>query len=214
MKKIIGLMAMIVALMIIGCGDDKKDDSDKPSQLTDDDAKPSSLVVLCTGQNKCYNNSSEITCPTEGSDFYGQDAEYSDLCTPKNFTANSETATDNNTGLIWQRYLPTTYAGCSWGDPVGARCTWQEAINYCGNLNLAGNSSWRLPNIEELETLIDYGKTNPAIDTAIFPNTLSIYFWSSSSKVNFAGSAWDVGLDRGSVSDSDKTNNRYVRCVR
>ena len=29
-----------------------------------------------TGQDKCYDNDSEITCPGTGQPFYGQDAQY------------------------------------------------------------------------------------------------------------------------------------------
>ena len=44
---------------------------------------------------------------------------------------------------------------------TGAR-TWCEGIGYCPRLELAGHSDWRLPNIRELESLIDYGRTAPA----------------------------------------------------
>ncbi len=107
--------------------------------------------VLCTGQSKCYGSYNEITCPSlEESDWYGQDPQYSDLCTPKNYTGNSETVTDNNTGLLWQ-WKPTS-------NPLSeGSLSLQEAIDYCENLTLEGISTWRLPNIEEIETLIDYG---------------------------------------------------------
>ncbi len=177
-------------------------------------AKPSSSFVLCTGLTKCYNNSSEITCPSEGEDFYGQDAQYSDFCTPKNFTANSETVTDNNTGLIWQRNIPTTYYGCTGGDPTGSTCTWQEAINYCENLTLAGSSNWRLPNIEELETLIDYGRENQTINPIIFPYTLqSWWLWSSSFYINDISAAWNIYVNSGSTSYLKKIYNKHVKCV-
>jgi len=69
-----------------------------------------------TGQDKCYNNSSEITCPSEGEDFYGQDAQYqgpqrSYTKLKANGVALPDSATiadgwimtrDNVTGLIWE----------------------------------------------------------------------------------------------------------------
>ncbi len=189
-------------------------ESDNDTEKPDSDIPTSNTTYnFCTGQNKCYNNSEEITCPSEGADFYGQDAEYSDLCIPKNYTANSETVTDNNTNLIWQRNLPSTYSGCTKGSPAGSQCSWQEAINYCDNLTLAGNSNWRLPNIEELETLINYGRYNPSIDTTIFPNTPGNYFWSSSPYVGYSDYAWDVYFGYGSVYSYYKTDSYYFRCV-
>ena len=52
------------------------------------------------------------------------------------------TVTDNRTGLIWQQ-----------GEP-GAM-TWNSALTYCEGLSLAGSTDWRLPNIKELESLVD-----------------------------------------------------------
>jgi hypothetical protein len=66
-----------------------------------------------TGQTKCYNDTSEIPCPSPGQDFYGQDGNYS--INPMSYTkldssgnALPITATewamvkDNVTGLIWE----------------------------------------------------------------------------------------------------------------
>ncbi len=164
--------------------------------------------VLCTGQTKCYNNTTEITCPAPGSDFYGQDAQYASLgyCTPRSYsisgTAGNDIVTDNNTGLIWQRTLSTsTY-------------TWADAITYCENLTYGGQTDWRLPTRKELATLPDYGRYNPAIDTAIFPGTKSNYYWSSSSSVGNISAAWVVYFYNGIVYDYGKTNTYYARCVR
>jgi cysteine-rich repeat protein len=168
-----------------------------------------SLVgAICTGQSKCYDDTVEITCPAEGSAFYGQDAQYISKCKAKNYTvtgtSGSDIVTDNNTGLIWQRTLSSnTY-------------TWQGAINYCDGLSYAGQTDWRLPTRKELATLPDYGRSNPAIDTAIFPGTQSSRYWSSSSLVDGTvnDSAWYVRFDDGREIEGGKTTSRYVRCVR
>ncbi len=64
--------------------------------------------------------------------------------------ANAQVAgstwTDPATGLIW----PTRDGG--------SYMTWQDAADYCHNLRLAGHSDWRLPSIDELQTIYD----NPA----------------------------------------------------
>ncbi|HSA33462.1 MAG TPA: DUF1566 domain-containing protein [bacterium] len=166
------------------------------------------LPVSCTGQTKCYDNTEEITCPAEENDFYGQDAQYAALgmCVPKSYTIGDtppeEIVTDNNTGLIWQRTLNATTH------------TWANAITYCENLSYGSYNDWRLPTRRELATLPDYGRFDPAIDTAIFPATPSAWFWSSSSYAYVTDYAWFVHSYYGTMRYSDKTSTSYVRCVR
>jgi hypothetical protein len=79
-------------------------------------------------------------------------------------------------GLLWQR--------CSSGQKNDDSCSgkaklrsWKGARDYCRNLWLGG-LEWRLPTVQELNTLIDYGKSNSLIDSNVFPNTQSEY-WAS-----------------------------------
>ncbi|MBQ4438914.1 DUF1566 domain-containing protein [bacterium] len=135
-----------------------------------------SLGEICTNQKTCYNASSSMTCPSSSSaDFYGQDAQYTSKCTAQSFTvqtiSSQKVVLDNNTGLMWQQTPPsTTY-------------TWTNAKNYCSNLEYAGYSDWRLPNPQELLTIVDNSKYGPAINTTYFPNMSStsdsVYYWSS-----------------------------------
>jgi len=59
-----------------------------------------------TGIDKCYDNDSEITCPSPGQPFYGQDAQY-DGPQPTYRDNGDGTVADLNTGLMWQQ--STTY---------------------------------------------------------------------------------------------------------
>ncbi|HOW51312.1 MAG TPA: DUF1566 domain-containing protein [bacterium] len=179
------------------------------------------LPSLCTGQTLCYNATTTMACPTEGNDFYGQDAQYAALggyCAARDYTvsgsAPNNTVTDNVTGLIWQGTAPSTYAGCTGGEPVGSTCTWQEAINYCTNLSYAGYDDWHLPTRKELATLLDYGHANPAIDTTAFPDAKNASYWSSSPYAPNADGAWNVSFSLGSEGNTFKTDAMYVRCVR
>ena len=106
--------------------------------------------------------------------------------------------TDTETGLVWQK----TYVSGK---------TWQEALPYCESLTYAGYSDWRLPNKNELASLVNYEKYNPASD---FPDMPSNYFWSSSTYVNLTNRAWFVNFGSGGVFNYIKTNNSSVRCVR
>ncbi len=165
--------------------------------------------VLCTGQTLCYNGTMTTTCPVEGVAYYGQDAQYAALgyCIPHDYTVNGtspqEIVTDNVTGLQWQRTLSIgTY-------------TWTNAVTYCADLDYGGYSDWRLPTAPELETLPDYGRSHPEIDTTIFPDTPSEMFWTSSSVANDSTSAWYVYFANNYMSYTSKTaTNIYARCVR
>ena len=60
-------------------------------------------VVVDSGQDKCYNNTSEITCPAPDQSFYGQDAQYGGNQPSYALSGDGLTVLDNNTGLTWQR---------------------------------------------------------------------------------------------------------------
>ena len=57
----------------------------------------------------------------------------------------------------------------TWQPAAEERATWLEALSYCENSKYAGFDDWRLPNVKELSTLINYDKTYPATD---FPEEL------------------------------------------
>lgn len=116
------------------------------------------------------------------------------------------TVTDIKTGLMWQQADAGTM-------------TWTDALNYCENLQLANNNDWRLPNRNELQSLVDYSKLDPAIDTVKFPDTNS-YYWSSTTMVdnNLQNHAWSVNFAWGHLYSGvyfvDKSTGNYVRAVR
>ena len=176
----------------------------------DDKCKRITLGNICTGQSKCYNNSSSITCPTSSSaDFYGQDAQYAKegYCYPQSFTVKTVSGqnivVDNNTGLEWQQKIPED------------SFTWDDAVSYCENLSYAGRNDWRVPSPQELLTIVDNSTYAPSIDNVYFPNTPSQHFWSSYTYISDTDNAWYVKFNYGSVGNySPKTNNYYVRCVR
>lgn len=118
------------------------------------------------------------------------------------FTDNADgTVTDNNTGLMWQKSEP--------GELV-----WENALTYCEGLSLSIYDDWRLPNIKEIESIIDDNMDNPAIDTNFFPDAYTSNYWSSTTDANGSWNAWRVHFLDGFVDCISKTNNFYVRCVR
>ena len=126
----------------------------------------------------------------------------------KRFKDNGDgTITDNRTGLMWVK--DGNSAGCN----NGADLTWEDALSFCENLSYAGYKDWRLPSIQELHSIVDYGTYNPAINT-YFPNTQSGYYWSSTTYVGSTDYAWYVYFYDGDVNSYSKAYDNYVRPVR
>lgn len=166
-----------------------------------------SYPPLKTNQTTCWDwMGSPISCPSTG-----QDGEYQKGVS-RSYTDNGDgTITDNSTGLVWQK--------CSIAQNNDSTCTgtasafqWSSASSQCTGLNLAGRT-WRLPTVEELQTLVDYGNNNPAIDS-IFSNTPAAAFWTISEHApSFNVFAWFVSFQHGDVSYHWKTNSFRIRCV-
>ncbi len=102
--------------------------------------------------------------------------------TPDNaFTLhNNGTVTHNTTGLMWMRcQLGQTWDGttCS-GSSQGY--TWSAALQAADSYAFSGYSDWRLPNKNELASIVERACFNPAINSTAFPNTPASYVWSSS----------------------------------
>jgi len=130
------------------------------------------------------------------------------------FTDNGNgTVTDNLTNLIWRQD-----AGCD-----GLR-VWADALSYCnaladGTCGLTDGSSagdWRLANVKELHSLIDFGNYSPALPTG-HPFTdvqLGYWYWSSTTGAGITGYAWGVHFDDGYVNFFVKDYDLYAWCMR
>jgi PKD repeat protein len=163
--------------------------------------------------------------------------------------AKTECVKDTITGLIWEgktsdgglrdgakvyTNYDNTAAAQFWNGSAYVNPTQPQidadtnAVGYKNAVNaggLCGASDWRLPSVDELESLVVYGLSGPAIDTAWFPNASGTSFWSSSTDVEagYAYTAWYVSFSTGVVNSSDRgraatgnplLNNLRVRLVR
>lgn len=108
------------------------------------------------------------------------DWSYADVVTPT--TQAENVALDRNTGLMWlrqPRLLDVVAAPAGGGDvdPASTAAAnvrldqpldWQAALDAVAALRYAGFDDWRLPNVNELETIVDFGRQAPALDALVF----------------------------------------------
>ena len=113
------------------------------------------------------------------------------------------TVTDTTTGLMWQQA------------ETGTEKTWEEAIDYCKALGLAGYNDWRLPDRNELESLVDTRYYDPCIDKTIFPGDMLSSYWSSNTNTINTDYAWIINFNQCIVCNGYKLSKFYsMRAVR
>jgi len=174
-----------------------------------------------TGQTACYNATVSSPCPVAG--FPGQDGDkLKGVANPSpRFTAANGTVTDNLTGLIWLRNANCANATRTWAaalnDVVSLNTAGTMNSNSCSDTSNAGShqTDWRLPNVKELQSLIDFQNVSPALPTGHpFTSVQSDYYWSATTYADDPDYAWLVYLDDGGVGYDDKTDTYYVLPVR
>ena len=121
---------------------------------------------------------------------------------------------DANTGLMWA--ADGDEQGCNYGTTDN----WNSAIPYCASLSFAGYTDWRLPNVKELQSIIDYETSigTPSIDTTAFPHTKQTLYWTSTTYSASLGInwAWCASFANGGVVSLLKStaNDACLRAVR
>ncbi|WP_200153424.1 DUF1566 domain-containing protein [Chromatium okenii] len=131
-----------------------------------------------------------------------------------------DTFVDNGNGTVTQMNTGLMWAKCSEGQ-TDSDCTgtatemnWSAALTAANESLLGGYSDWRLPNLKELQTLVDYSRYSPAIDSSYFPNTPGAWFWSGSPYADNSGDAWIVDFYGGYAKNSSRISALSVRLVR
>lgn len=130
------------------------------------------------------------------------------------------TVTDVETGLMWRR--------CTHGqvyDHGTSSCTgtitnlnWQSALQAAEASNFAGHEDWRMPNVKELASLIEFACEIPAINLTVFPNTPaggSPDYWTATVG-GWGTSVWRVLFNTGALSTGGPSTSagRTARFVR
>jgi hypothetical protein len=126
---------------------------------------------------------------------------------------NAGLTRDNQTGIVTDASREI-----QWQDNnISAEMGWQDAINGCESSMLGGYNDWRLPNINELRTIIDRSRDEPTVYSSFVytgHGTLFSSYWSSTTNSNNVNSAWVIGVWRGEVVSFEKSAKLFVRCVR
>ena len=173
-----------------------------------------STNVPRTGQTTCWDEKGMPITDCEGT---GQDGEIrAGLRWPDpRFTDNGDgTVTDNLTGLVWLKNA----------DPFGFK-PWKEALDECnrlcsGQYGLSDDSEagdWRLPNIKEIESLVDYNRAGPCLPDGwdkVYVNVRPSSYWTSTSVAEAPSEAMFIILGVGPAIFESKEHPFFVWPVR
>ncbi len=107
---------------------------------------------------------------------------------------------DQITHLVWQRGSGPSLVAFT------------DATAYCSTLVLHGCSTWRPPELIELESIVDHAQTNATIDPSAFPTTPIDQPWWSATAAD-PNDTWVVNFSNGNVFNVPNGTLQYVRCV-
>lgn len=131
--------------------------------------------------------------------------------------------TDNGNGTVTSTVTGLTWRQCPLGQTLSSSAcsgdasygNWETALSDAQALSFAGYSDWRLPNINELRSLVERACTTPAINASLFPLTYSATaFWSSTSSFSDAGQVRVLDFTTGAESLVGKSEYKVVYVVR
>jgi hypothetical protein len=163
--------------------------------------------VWKTGQSICYDNTG-ATIPCAGT---GQDGEHQAGVTwpdPRFVDNGDGTITDNLTGLVWLE-TANCFGDRFWADALADAASLADGSCGLGDTSSAG--AWRLPNAREIVSLVDHGRTGPALPDGhpfldVPGSSETQTFWTSNSWQQFPSWGWmDTLADLGELAFSAKT---------
>ena len=176
--------------------------------------------VLRTGQTECWDaGGSPIACAGTGQD---GDIQAGVVWPDPRFTNNGDgTVTDNLTGLVWLEDWDCFFG--NWSAALAAVNALEDGT--CGLTDGSAPEDWRLPNINELLTLVDREFFNPAVpntagtgkwttDGEPFTTVQNLVHWSSTSVAHNKAAAWRVHFGTGDTSSGGKGSNAHFFGVR
>jgi hypothetical protein len=123
------------------------------------------------------------------------------------------TITDTLTSLMWTQ-CSDGLSGDMCNEGTALTSDFYEALQLAEDAAHGGYDDWRMPNIEELRSLVLYESYSPAISSSVFPNTLSELYWSSSPYAYLEQFNWTISFGLGGDHYTGWLGNHNVRLVR
>ena len=135
----------------------------------------------------------------------------------KNVVDNQDgTVSFSGTKLMWMQCS----IGQDWnqGDCIGSpiSLTWEQVYSESIKEYHLYND-WRVPNINELVSIVEERCFEPTVNLNFFPNTPSGTYWSSSPYAGSGNGAWHIDFKTGTIlgfNGNVKNSPRYLRLVR
>lgn len=162
-------------------------------------------------QQSTSENTKFCNMPKTGQKIVHMQADDGDLRTgrkwpnPRFIDNGNGTISDLLTGLMWTKNA----------DMAQGTVDWEEAVQQAVACKEGGHQDWRLPNRNELASLIDLGKFDPALpENNRFSGVQSSYYWTSTTPANGEDGAWVIHFYIGFITHDDKGGTHYVWYVR
>lgn len=156
-------------------------------------------AVADSGQVQCFDAAGTLrSCAGTGED--GETQAGVTWPTPR-FTDNGNgTITDNLTKLMWLKDGSCTGGGLLWQAALDWIANFNGGSTSCADYGAGTHSDWRMPNIRELLSLVDFGVTNPPLPAANpFVNIQTSYYHTSTSNQANPSGAWAVRFTDGNI---------------
>jgi hypothetical protein len=170
---------------------------------------PATFTLPDTSQTTCWRPVAPyepIPCPGSG-----QDGAYA--INPMRYTAGTVTVADEVTGLVWQRRDDARRYNWYQASGTPHPLSNPSGQDYCGSLVLGGQTDWRLPDREELVSILHHDRV-PAISPLFLTVSLGGY-WTADGSAESPLEAWQVSFTDAAVTGYEsKTVGLFVRCVR
>lgn len=191
--------------------------------------KPLLLILCLLSLTASFARASTVQLPQSGQTTIYSPGDDGDIrigkpwSNPRFSGNNDQTVTDRLTSLIWTKQanlIKVRDPGLDKdGIPGDGAVSWQHALEYVNRLNqekYLGFSDWRLPNLNEIASLVNQGESGNStwLNSQGFSKVQPVPYWSSSTNVLNTGTAWTVAMGEGRLQASGKSGTAYVWPVR
>jgi hypothetical protein len=109
---------------------------------------------------------------------------------------------DKETGLVWEK------------SPSAAVVRWVDAFTICNHKVSGTRKGWRVPTVDELNSLVDTANSYPSLPAGHPFNIQHSYYWTASSSAENSNYAWFVDFGSGNAWIDIKPNSWLIWCVR